>query len=266
MAAKKTASVHWPLAPKASGLNTDTNLLKLVAMVTMMIDHCGKMFFPQYNIMRIIGRIAFPIYAYCIAAGCVYSKDRFKYLMRIVLMGLVSQPLYANALAHTTNRMYAIQFTQDPVGAVVNYYVESFAHPSIMLTLALGLLVIWSIRDRQLIGTVALALLVWKIQGSIDYGWRGVLLIVLFYLFIEKWWLSLPVMLAYMVWWGMLYNTYHAFGLHFGTQFFAIMALPLIYIHTHSKLKINKWVFYLYYPAHLIIIILIQYAIQLAQA
>ena len=73
-------------------------------------------------------------------------------------------------------------------------------------------------------------------------------------------------MLAYMVWWGMQYTTYRAFGLHFGTQFFAIMALPLIYIHTHSKLKINKWVFYLYYPAHLIVIILIQIAIRLAQA
>ena len=265
MASRKKAGA-WPLAPKVSGLNKDTNLLKIVAMVTMMIDHCGKMFFPQYRIMRIIGRIAFPIYAYCIAAGCVYSKNRLKYLMRIVLMGLISQPLYANALAHTTSKMYAIAFVDNPVGAVINYYVESWSHPSIMLTLALGLLVIWSIREKQLIGTAALALLVWKILGSIDYGWRGVVLITLFYLFIEHWWLSLPVMLAYMTWWGTLYSGYSAFGLTFGTQFFAIMALPLIYIPTASKLKINKWVFYLYYPAHLIVIILILYAQGLIKA
>ena len=57
MASKKTA-LFWPFAPKEAGLNRDTNLLKLVAMISMLIDHTGKMFFPQYRIMRIIGRIA----------------------------------------------------------------------------------------------------------------------------------------------------------------------------------------------------------------
>ena len=50
------------------------------------------------------------------------------------------------------------------------------------------------------------------------------------------------------------------FGASFGIQMFAILALPLIYIPTWSKLKINKWVYYLYYPAHLIGIMLIEFA------
>ena len=87
MPAKKSSlNIPWPFAPKEVRLNTDTNLLKLVAMATMLIDHTGKMFFAQYNIMRIIGRLAFPIYAYCIAVGCVYTHNRLKYLSRIVLL------------------------------------------------------------------------------------------------------------------------------------------------------------------------------------
>ena len=259
MPAKKSSlNIPWPFAPKEVRLNTDTNLLKLVAMATMLIDHTGKMFFAQYNIMRIIGRLAFPIYAYCIAVGCVYTHNRLKYLSRIVLLGLISQPFYAVALGHTTQRMYAVSFAENPLRAMLNFYVESWAKPSILLTLAMGILVIWSIREKQLVFTAALALLVWKIQGSLDYGWRGVVLMVLFYLFCTRWWISLPVVLTYMIWWGMRSSSYELFGIRFGIQMFAIFALPLIYIPTYSKLRINKWIFYLFYPAHLIFIMLAQ--------
>ena len=195
----------------------------------------------------------------------MYSRNRLKYLNRLLLIGLVSQPFYAVALAHTNPQMFAIPFARNPIGAIVNYYVNSWFSPSILLTLTLGLLLIWSIRDRQLLCVAALALVVWKMQGHIDYGWRGVALIVLFYLFIARWWLSLPIVFAYMFWWGTQSHSFHLFGIRFGIQMFAILALPLIYIPTRSRLKINKWVFYLFYPAHLIGIMLIQFAMALGE-
>ena len=258
MASKKRSALSWPFAPKAVRLNNDTDLLKLIAMIAMLVDHTGKMFFPQYNLMRVLGRIAFPIYAYCIAVGCVYSRDRFKYLSRIVLIGIISQPFYAVALAHTTSRMYAIRFADNPIRAVFNFYVNSWAVPNIMWTLALGLLMCWAIHDKQIPCAIALALIVWKVQTSINYGWRGVALIVLFYLFIHRWWLSLPAVLAFMFWWGKKGLGYHLFGYSFGLQMFALLALPLIYIHTNSRVRINKWVYYLFYPAHLIGILLVE--------
>ena len=57
--------------PQQVRTNQDTGLIRLIACICMFIDHAGKMLFPQYPVMRIIGRIAFPIYAYCLAAGCV---------------------------------------------------------------------------------------------------------------------------------------------------------------------------------------------------
>ena len=308
MATKKKTTGAWLLAPQRTGLNPDTTSLKIVAMITMLIDHLGAAVFTHANILRVIGRMAFPIYCYCIAVGCVYSKDRLKYLMRLVLIGLISQPIYAVAMNHTNKAMYAISFAESPVRAALNFYVESWATPNILATLALGLLAIWSLREKHFAGTVAIALLAWKLNGamSASYGWKGVALVVVFYLFIEHWWLSLPSVLAYMVWWGTQYSSYSAFGVHFGTQFFAILALPLIYVPTReisakyrplvllaqagvvfiilcllgvnlvtvgiaagvlvityllseSRIRLNKWVFYLYYPGHLLLIMLIKY-------
>ena len=262
MAVKKRNALSVLFAPREVGLNRDTNLLKLVAMISMLIDHTGKMFFPQYRIMRIIGRLAFPLYAYCIAVGGVYSKDKLKYLSRILMMGLISQPFYAVALAHTVPAMYAVRFADNPLGAVMNFYVQSWAVPNIMLTLALGLMLIWSLREGQYICALSVALFVWRAQNAINYGWRGVTLIALFYLTISHWWVSLPVMSAYMLWWGFQGASYHMFGASFGIQMFAILALPLVYIPTWSKLKFSKWVYYLFYPAHLIGIMLIEFALK----
>ena len=72
-----------------------------------------------------------------------------------------------------------------------------------------------------------------------DYGFRGLMLMVLFYLFCQKWWISLPGMVAYMGWWGLTAG-YELFDVRFGIQMFAMLALPLIYIHTKSKLKITN--------------------------
>ena len=261
MAGRKSAA-KWPLAHDKVDLNQDTSLLKLIAIVLMVIDHTGKMLFHS-NTMRIVGRAAFPMFAYCIAAGCVYTKNHAKYLSRLALVGLVSQPLYALALDHTFPSMFAISFRERPVAAALNFYVESWGYPSILLTLVLGVMVIWTLRACQPALTLAMALFIWKADKFIDYGWEGVTLIVLFYLFINRRWLSLPVVAAFMIWWGLRDGSYyHLFGVRFGMEMFAVAALPLIYIHTHSGLKINKWVFYLFYPGHLIVMLLIEMALK----
>ena len=110
MAKKGNLSIPWPFENMNIRLNTDTGLLKLIAIVTMLIDHMGAIFFPQYRVMRVIGRIAFPIYAYCLTVGCVYTHDMLRYVQRIVLLALIAQPLYVVAMHHTNPAMYAVSF------------------------------------------------------------------------------------------------------------------------------------------------------------
>ena len=251
---RRDLSIPWPFAHTEVKLNGDTGLLKLVAMLAMLCDHAGKMLFPQYPILRVVGRIAFPIYAYCLAAGCVYTRNPLNYLRRIVLLALVSQPIYAVSMAHTVSAMYAVPFAEHPVQAALNFYIYSWAKPSILVTLALGLILLWSLRERQLVFTAAMLVFCWLIQGKIDYGMKGILLMVLFYAFCTQRWLSLPCVLVYMVWWGLQGSSYELFGVHFGIQMFAIFALPLIYVRTQTRIRLPKWLFYAYYPAHLALI------------
>ena len=65
---------------KKPKLGLTNNQFKIIAMVSMLLDHMGLLFFPDEQIFRILGRIAFPIFAYMIAEGCRYTKTRAKYL------------------------------------------------------------------------------------------------------------------------------------------------------------------------------------------
>ncbi len=65
--------------------------LKIIALVTMIIDHTGHVFFPDNLWFRYIGRIAFPIYVFLVAEGCVHTKDIKKYLLRLGAFALISE-------------------------------------------------------------------------------------------------------------------------------------------------------------------------------
>lgn len=258
MSAKKQTWLerNWPFRHSEVKLNNDTNLIKIIAMVTMLIDHLGAIVFPQYRVMRIIGRIAFPIYAYCIAVGCVYTRNIGKYMQRLVLLALLVQPLYVFVMNHTNFMMTSVPFAEQPFKAVYNYYLYSWKDPSILLTLTVGVAAIWSLRERKLWITLLILIVCFMQDNYLDYGVRGVLLMLLMYAFIDRWYVSLPIVAGFMIYWGMQGGGMELFGVTFGIQMFAVLALPFIYIPVHTGIKLNKWLFYAYYPAHLLVVLL----------
>ena len=74
--------------------NLDTDFLKVIACITMLIDHIGGAFFPEVQAFRIIGRTAFPLFCYCMTVGLLYTRDIKKYLLRLAVFAAVSQPFY----------------------------------------------------------------------------------------------------------------------------------------------------------------------------
>ena len=88
-----------------------------------------------------------------------------------------------------------------------------------------------------------------------DYGVRGVILMLLMYAFIDRWYISLPVVAGYMLYWGLSGYGYETFGIVYGIQTFALLAIPFIYIPMHTGIRLNKWLFYAYYPAHLLVVL-----------
>ncbi len=67
------------------------NQLKIFACITMLIDHIGAYLFPQIGILRIIGRLSFPIFAFMISEGAKYTKNKLKYLLTVGIIGVACQ-------------------------------------------------------------------------------------------------------------------------------------------------------------------------------
>ena len=238
------------LCPSRVLTNQNTGLIRLIACISMATDHFGKMLFPGIPEMRMIGRLAFPLFAYGIAAGAVYTRNPLKYLSRIVLLMLVSQPLYAVSLAHENAGMYAIPFFENPIASFWQFYTGSWQKPSILLSLALGLCIMLCLKKRQWILAAGLYIFCVRFSSSLDYGINGIHLMLLFYLLIEHPFFALPVISLYMLHWGT------AGFLHIGLQTYAVPAVVFACLPLRGNLRLPRWFIYGFYPAHLLVLAL----------
>ena len=235
--------------------STGTSWLKVIALIFMFIDHAGKMCFPQIPEMRILGRIAFPLYCWCMVVGAANTRSFPKYLLRIGLIGLVSQPLYMVALNHPWTKA------------------------NIFLTLFVALLGLWGLRERKLLSHIwapAIALVLAQLLG-VDYGWKGVLLVLLLWAVKDSRPGIAAVMVAFCLFWGSSSSAVTSFfGVNLvgftrtkiGTmvasllklQGLAILALPLMLWNLPGRLRLPKWAGYAIYPAHLAVLIALEHA------
>ena len=95
--------------------------IKMIAIVTMTIDHIGFAFFPRLEIFRIIGRLAFPLFAFLIAEGCSYTKNKIKRFLLMLIVGIVyllvyyiySKQIYGSIFVTFTFSIFFIFLLQD---------------------------------------------------------------------------------------------------------------------------------------------------------
>jgi hypothetical protein len=243
-----------PSRPRRPAGNTATVWLKIIALVFMFTDHAGKMIFPGVPEMRMLGRIAFPVYVWCMIVGFHYTRSVPKYLLRILAVGLVSQPLYNLALNHT------------------------WTQPNIFLTLFLGLCALWGIREKQFFSQLwaPAAALILSVVLNADYGWKGVTLFILLYAVRNTRPGIAAVMVSFFLFWGSGYElTRSLFGIPIDLtavpawlsaplkafmrlETYGLLSLPLILIRFPHDLHMPKWISYSLYPAHLVIILVLK--------
>ena len=72
----------------------NSNALKLLAAVAMFIDHFGLLYFPEVLVLRYIGRLAMPLFAFAISEGCRYTRDKRKHFLFLFAVGLACQLVY----------------------------------------------------------------------------------------------------------------------------------------------------------------------------
>lgn len=214
------------------------NQLKIIAMVTMTLDHIGLILFPYSLLLRIIGRLAFPIYAYMIAEGCRHTRSMGRYLLTIAGIGIFYQIVCLLNL-HSLYQSILITFSLS-IGLIWLSKTARKKKSSALWTLT-GLSVV-----AIFIFTEVLPLVLprsWDF--GVDYGFIGVMIPVGVYYAKKPFWKLLVcgiglAMLAATIYW---------------IQWFALAALPLLALYNGRRGKGQlKWLFYLYYPAHLILL------------
>lgn len=206
------------------GLNTFS--LKCIAIASMLIDHMGAVLFPYSTWMRIVGRLAFPIFAYLLVEGFVYTRDVKKYLIRLGIFALISE----------------IPFDLAFFGNVV-----AMKHQNVFFELFLGILVLYLMlkttdqAQRVMIVIPALLISDWL---CLDYGSWGLLMILAYYVCREKKLLKLALIVAINLLMG-------------NSQVYAGLAVLIIALHNHELGPKMKLFFYAFYPAHLLILFFI---------
>lgn len=208
------------------------NQLKIIAMIAMTLDHIGVQLLPEVTLLRIVGRLAMPVYAFMIAEGCRHTRDRKKYLLRLAGMAALCQAVYFVAMG-SLYQCILVTFSLSVclIWAVDNAW-EKRDVPARLLALAV------------LAGVILLCrVLPMTVRGfDIDYNLFGVLLPALIYFGRPKEHFLLIGLILLSLDLG-------------GVQWWSLAAVPLLWLYNGQRGRANIGrLFYWYYPLHLVVI------------
>ncbi len=244
-------------------------VLKNIAVVTMLIDHIGAVIvirlliqkglygavadqeayiawlgqnrgmYGTYMAMRIIGRLAFPIYCFLLVEGFQRTHNVKRYLGRMLLFALISEVPFDLAFS---GRLWNMQYQ------------------NVFFTLFIGLMVIAGLRlvDQRLsdpetwrklagVGLYAVIIAAGSVLALVlktDYSFKGILAITVLYLFRSR--------RKAQIWAGVI-----AFLLMDGLEMIAALSFLLIWFYNGARGRQNKYFFYFFYPVHLLLLWLI---------
>jgi len=260
-----------------------TFILKLIAIIAMLIDHIGATLVnssvnPElYYVCRSIGRIAFPIFVFLIVEGFHHTHDIMKYMKRLAVFALISEIPYDIAFyQYQTGRNFiedvktivANGFQQQQLASLVGNLNRQ---QNVFFTLFLGLSVIYIMSlvekkfQKQIIITnlldaaVTIIFCFFAYILKTDYDFAGVLLIITFYLFRgRKILLSISLFLINATILSNVTAFLETGYLLYVIQLLATFAMLPIALYNGKKGKDIKYFFYIFYPAHLLLLFFLQ--------
>ena len=230
--------------------------LKIIACISMFIDHLGFVMFPHIPIFHLIGRIAMPIFAFFIAEGAIHTRSRTKYFLRVFTLGLLCQAVYiAEALV-----------THSSGGGYLN----------ILITFSLSILLcstFLSARENKTIKSISLFILciafvllldlffrkstsILGVSIETDYGLYGIFLPL--FAVIPKSKTGRLLLFS-------LYQFVFAYIFYSDIRVYLCSLIPLVLLlfYNGKSGKFNlKYFFYAFYPCHLALIYLLDFIIN----
>ena len=241
----------------------DSNVIKLIAIAAMTVDHIAWAVFPGYPtdflplLMHLIGRITCPIMCYFIAEGFHYTRDVKKYTARLFIFAVISHFCYLFASNDFVDWRSFIPF----------YYGGALNQTSVMWSLAWGLVMLRAAKSEQLQSgfvRILVIVLICLVSFPSDWSCIAALCVMAFGMNrgnfkAQSFWLIFYVALYAVVYFFAIDRVYGIL------QMGVVLSLPVLRLYNGQRGKsaaVNrfmKWFFYLYYPVHLLVIGLINY-------
>ena len=218
------------LSPMVSLPKLFTNYhLKLMAALFMVIDHVGAIFFPDMMVLRWIGRFSLPLFAWLLVQGEIHTKNIWKYGLRLLLLGLISQPIY-----------------------VLAFELQGIRDYNILFTLLIGLV---CLRLGRIFPNIFALLVIWISGASlahwfhVDYGSYGIAIIA----FISRF---KPTLIWWLCWLGLNGMVFASHPGYATVQGCVVLTPILFHMANLERGGRVRW-FYGFYPGHLLILYLI---------
>lgn len=234
--------------------------LKYIALICMLIDHIGAIigreFFVSTNLLwlyyvfRIIGRIAFPIFAFFLSVGWQRTSNKKKYVLTILLFAIITQPIYYFAL---NTSVFSLNILFTFLVSILVFYLTDLSR---------------KYKDMRFlyiifIAVILLSIFAFETLGIVfDYGIYGVLICTIFYLFYDS-----KIKYSRLVMWilfsliTIIYcsiNLISNFIFDSVLQIFSLLSIILlVFYRGENGKKTSKYLFYIFYPAHILVIYLI---------
>ena len=230
------------------------NMLKFIAAFTMVIDHLGFFIFKDVLIFRIIGRITFPIFSYLIAEGCRYTKNKIVYISMVGGLAFVCQLAYA-IFSGSYNMCVLVTFFLSimMVYALENFKVSIFSKYSWLYRILSGILFVLTVALTYLLNEFFV----------IEYGFFGCLLPVFVSLCHTPKVKNPPRAFKYidtipsqvvMVAIALIFVTITG-RLGWDIQIYCFLSLPFLFLYSGKRGRLRtKYFFYIFYPAHLVVL------------
>lgn len=227
----------------------NSNHLKIIAIIAMTIDHIADLRYPGFPakpvpiLLHIIGRLTAPIMWFFIAEGYHYTRNIKKYLLRLGIFAIISHFAYCFA--------FGIDF--------IPFKTDVFNQTSVMYPLFVAVVVLW-VQDTELerlnntLKRVLIFVLIWS---AFPADWSCIAVLAIIGIYRNRG--NLEKQTATMMLWVCLYAVVSFFFVNkvYGIiQLFVILVYPLMKQYNGQRGKAGwlKWFFYMYYPAHLVII------------
>ena len=232
--------------------------IKFLAIAAMTIDHIALVFVPSdsilYYVMRLIGRLTAPLMTFMLTEGYRHTRSRTRYLLRLVIFALISQPLY-----------FRLAFGRAP-----DSILEYFTHWNVMLSLAIGLLIM-ILFDSNIHSCTSIVLLGCLISLAHFCDWSYLIpaWTIIFFCYYERDRKKMAVffVLASVTLQTLVYcKQFDSFASF--SQYGTLLALiPLsMYNGQHGNARhknLSRWFFYVYYPAHMVVLLVIQACLKI---